>query len=223
MLGNVARHGEPGVSADVTRVVVIGAGGHARVAIEALADSGFEVVGCVSSDGGGVPGLPCPVLGRDTEVAALAAAHGAAGVFVAVGDNRARQALQAAAEAAGLVPVTAISRFAMVSPSARLGRGVLVAAGAVVNAMASVGDGAILNTRCSIDHDGVVGPFAHVSVGVATGGAVTVGARALVGLGSVVLPGRTVGADATVGGGAVVVEDVAPGATVVGVPARRMR
>ena len=161
---------------EAVRVVVIGAGGHARVVLEALADSGHEVAGCVSADGTGVDGLPCPVLGCDTDVAALAAAAGATGVFVAVGDNAARRRLQDAAVAAGLVPVNAVSRFAMVSSSAVLGRGVLVAAGAVVNAMALVGDGAILNTRCSIDHDVVVGPFAHVSVGVVTGGAFGAGA-----------------------------------------------
>ena len=35
-----------------------------------------------------------------------------------------------------------------------------------------------------------------------------------------VLPGLTIGAGAIVGAGAVVIADVAPGATVVGVPAR---
>jgi acetyltransferase-like isoleucine patch superfamily enzyme len=40
------------------------------------------------------------------------------------------------------------------------------------------------------------------------------------GAGAVVLPKLTVGADAVLGAGAVAVRDVAPGITVVGVPAR---
>lgn len=48
----------------------------------------------------------------------------------------------------------------------------------------------------------------------------TVGRGASIGSGATVLGGVRIGAGATVGAGAVVVEDVAPGATVVGNPAR---
>ena len=48
-----------------------------------------------------------------------------------------------------------------------------------------------------------------------------VGLRALVGVGASVLPGVEIGDDAVVGAGAAVTEDVGPGITVVGVPARQ--
>ncbi|MDO9175159.1 MAG: NeuD/PglB/VioB family sugar acetyltransferase [Actinomycetota bacterium] len=204
------------------RVLVVGAGGHARVCLEALADSGHVVVGCVSKDGIGAVGLPVPVVGRTDDLVSVAAAVGATHSFVAVGDNAIRQRLTEACVAAGLPPVNAISRFAMISPGASLGAGVAVLAGAVVNAAAVVGDGAVLNTRCSVDHDCVIGACAHVSVGVALGGGVSVGDRALVGIGATVLPLRSVGADAVVCGGSVVVHDVPAGARVVGAPARPM-
>jgi acetyltransferase-like isoleucine patch superfamily enzyme len=51
----------------------------------------------------------------------------------------------------------------------------------------------------------------------------TVGRRASIGSGAVILGGITIGAEATVGAGAVVTRDVAPGATVAGVPARALR
>lgn len=44
--------------------------------------------------------------------------------------------------------------------------------------------------------------------------------RAAIGSGAVILPGVTIGEGAMVGAGAVVTKDVAPGATVAGVPAR---
>lgn len=207
----------------MTSVLVIGAGGHALVCIEALTDSGFHVVGCVSRDGTCAPALPVRVLGLDTEIGEIASRVGVSVCFVAVGHNATREGLHRTVRAAGLGLVNALSRFAMVSPSAALGDGVLVAAGAVVNAAAVVGDGVILNTRCSIDHEARIGSFAHVSVGVSTGGAVRVGERALVGLGASLLPGVQVGDDAVIGAGAVVVGDVAPGSTVVGVPARPRR
>jgi len=46
--------------------------------------------------------------------------------------------------------------------------------------------------------------------------------RASIGSGALVLAGVTIGAGALVGAGAVVTHDVAPGATVAGVPARTL-
>jgi acetyltransferase-like isoleucine patch superfamily enzyme len=52
---------------------------------------------------------------------------------------------------------------------------------------------------------------------------VRVGAGALIGAGAVIRPGLVIGAGAMVGAGAAVVEDVAPGAKVMGVPARAVQ
>ncbi|MFC6835623.1 acyltransferase [Halomarina ordinaria] len=51
-------------------------------------------------------------------------------------------------------------------------------------------------------------------------GAVEIGERAMVGARATVLPGVTVGADAQVAANSLVTEDVPPGVTVAGVPAR---
>ena len=201
-------------------VLVVGAGGHAKVCVEALSDSGFSVIGCLSADGLAVAGLPCAVLGLDADLATVAADLSVANVFVAIGDNRSRAAACHLATKAGLTLVNAVSRFAMVSPGAAVGVGVAVFAGAVVNTSAVVGDGVILNTRSSVDHDSQIGAFAHIAVGVSLAGGVAIGERTLIGIGASVAPGRRIGAHAVVGAGAVVVHDVADGVTVVGVPAR---
>jgi maltose O-acetyltransferase len=56
--------------------------------------------------------------------------------------------------------------------------------------------------------------------GLENGRPVRIGANVWIGGGALVLPGVTIGDDAIVGSGAVVTRDVAPGATVVGNPAR---
>jgi UDP-perosamine 4-acetyltransferase len=205
------------------RVLLVGAGGHARVCTEALRETGWCVVGAVDRDGSGGDVLGAPVIGRDTEIGEVVARAGAGAVCVAVGDNGARRALTERVEAVGLRLATVLARSAVVSPSAVLAPGAQLLPGVVVNARARIGRGAIVNTNATVDHDCVVGDFSHVAPGSAIGGDVEIGPGTFLGIGSRVMPGRRIGAGATVGAGAVVVHDVAPGATVVGVPARELQ
>lgn len=201
-------------------VVIVGAGGHAKVIVELIrAEGRYHPVGCTDSGAaaGGVLGLPW--LGTDEALPALRA-QGVRHAFVALGGNALRLKVARAVEALGFELVNALSPRAVLSPSARIGRGVAVMAGAVVNAEASVGDLAIINTNASVDHDCVIGEAAHVAPGCALAGNVRVGALAFLGAGTAVIPGITIGEGATVGAGAAVVRDVAAKTVAVGVPAR---
>jgi UDP-perosamine 4-acetyltransferase len=199
-------------------VVVIGAGGHARVCLDLLLqDDDLDVVGCLGDAGTGQ--LQRPVVGTDDDLPGLRA-QGVGHAFVAVGSNAARARLTRQATDLGFVLVSAVSPAATVAATARLGAGVAVMAGAVVNPYAEVGDGAVLNTGATVDHDCRVGAFAHVAPGVHLAGDCTVGEGALVGVGAVARPGTSVGDWAVVGAGAVLVADVPARTTVVGNPAR---
>ena len=202
------------------RVLVIGAGGHARVVVEALlGDADHEVVGAVSGDGDGIDDLGIPVLGRSDDWRNIAVSRDATTFCVAIGDNATRRRYGREVTATGTL-ASAISGSAVLSPTCSVAAGVQVLPGAVVNAATRIEEGAIVNTNATVDHDCRIGEYCHIAPGVALGGAVEVGADALVGIGARVLPGLTIGSGAVVGGGAVVVRDVPPGATVVGVPAR---
>lgn len=202
-------------------VLLVGAGGHARVCLEALRDMGdLDVVGAVSADGTGHAGLGVPMLGMESDLRNITERTQVTTLCVAIGDNATRSAATRGFTESGYVTTQAVSRFAMISLTASIGDGVQLLAGSVVNAATELGAGTIVNTNASIDHDCLVGEFVHVAPGAAIGGGVTIGDLAFVGLGARVLPGLTIGAGAMVGAGAVVIADVAPGATVVGVPAR---
>jgi len=214
-----------GVTTEATRrVLLIGAGGHARVCLEALLDDpSNDVVGAVSRDGLAANGLGIEVLGRDVDALDIAQRQRLTTFCVAIGNNIIRQRFGKMLTERGHVVTSAISRFAMLSRSCSLADGVQILPGAVVNAATTIGDGVIVNTNASVDHDCSVGAYVHIAPGVAIGGDVTIGAGALIGIGSRILPGLTIGAGTIVGGGAVVVDDVPAGATVVGVPARAIR
>lgn len=203
------------------KVLLIGAGGHARVCLEALLDDpGHRVVGAVSRDGTGVDGLGVPLLGTDDDLDGVARRSLADLACVAVGDNTARRTLSDRWSGTGRGFASAISRHVALSTSVVIGPGAVLLPGAVVNAATTLGAGVIVNTNASIDHDCTVGDFVHVAPGVAIGGGVRIGSGTLVGIGARVLPGCTIGENVTVGGGAVVVSDIPDGEVVTGVPAR---
>ena len=200
-------------------IVVVGAGGHAKVCIELLRAMGQTVAWCVGGEDSPDTCLGVPVCKGDHHLEALRA-EGYARAFVALGANRLRQRLCDRLLELGYELVNAISPAACVSPTARLGRGVAIMAGAVVNADTSVGDASIINTGATVDHDGVIGTAVHIAPQCALAGTVRVGDTAFLGIGTKVIPGCTIGEGAITGAGSVVVSDIEPGVTAVGVPAR---
>jgi len=200
-------------------IVLLGAGGHAKVVIEAFRAAGETVASCVGGPSDPQSLLDVPVIPDEAELPALRAS-GLSRAFVAIGSNRLREKLGAKLESLGFELVSIIHPRACVSPSVRIGRGVVIMAGSVVNACAVIGDLAIINTGATVDHDCVIGRCVHVAPQCALAGCVRVGDRAMLGVGAKVIPGITIGADATVGAGSVVVRNVSDAALVMGVPAR---
>ncbi len=203
------------------RLVIVGAGGHAKVVIELFraARPNLQIVGLLEPDPKPREVLGVPVIGDDSALPRLRA-EGVTHAFVAVGDNRAREAIGRRLEMVGFEIARVVSPAATVSPSANVARGVAVMAGAVINAETHVGAYAIVNTGARVDHDCRIGRAAHIGPGASLCGSVTVGDRTLVGVGASCIPGVTIGEDVTVGGGACVAGDLPDGVTAVGVPAR---
>ena len=204
------------------RVLVIGAGGHAKVVVELLRAAGHEIAGLIDPAPAAPLILGVPVLGDDTTLPALRAS-GLATAVVALGSNRARQLAGERLLALGFALPAVCHPAAILSPSALVEPGAVVMAGACVGAEALVGRFAIVNTRAVVEHDNRIGPAAHVAPGCTLAGNVTVGDRTLVGAGSAVRPGIRIGADAVIGVGSGVVTDIPDGAVVGGVPARPLR
>ena len=204
------------------RMVVIGAGGHAKVVIELAVALGYKVVGCTDVDATPRHIVDVPVLGDDGVLQALFA-QGVTFAAVGLGENALRLRIGRKLQTMGFVTPLLVSPAAYVSTSARLGAGTIIMPGAVINADTRVGDFAIVNTLAGVDHDGIVGDGAHIGPGSALSGSVNVGDCALIGVGATVLPGVRVAHHATLGGGAVAVRNVEAGATFVGSPAAPLK
>ncbi|MDN3277286.1 NeuD/PglB/VioB family sugar acetyltransferase [Frankia sp. RB7] len=198
-------------------LIVLCAGGHARVVIEALLSRGIRPIAVADAAriGEVIGGVRITV--SDDDVLKMPADE----IELANGlGNRAsrrdselsnRRALFERFAARGYrFPVIAHAS-AVIASDAQLDEGAQVMAGAVLQPAARIGRNALINTRAVVEHDCIVGDHAHVAPGAVLCGAVSVGESVHIGAGAVVLGGIKVGAGAVVAAGAVVTKDVAAG------------
>jgi len=202
-------------------LIIIGGGEHARVVIEAarsLAD--WNVLGFVDP-------LPCDETAARMKVERLGddetiRRHPQAALVLGIGtsglDDR-RQKAVAGLGAAAARWATVIHAAAWVSPTATLGAGSVVLAGAVVNSGASVGRHGIVNSRACIEHDATLGDFVHTAPGSIVAGGAGVGDGSYLGIGALIRDHRTIGRECLVGMGAAVTRNFGDGVILVGVPA----
>jgi len=207
------------------KLVVFGAGRHAKVVLDVLERTGrYVVVGLLdnSRELYGTVRWGQKVLGGQDQFGTLPA-KGVTRLIVALGDNRERQSVFDEAVKAGFELVTVIHPSAQLGKGVVIGPGSLLVAGTVVNVDSEIGANVIVNTGATVDHDCRIGAHAHISPGAHLAGNVTVGELAHIGIGAVVLPNLTIGRACIVGAGAVVLEDVLDGAVVAGNPAHPVR
>ena len=109
---------------------------------------------------------------------------------------------------------------AIISHRATIGRGAVCSAGVAVMARAVVEDHVMIMPYSIVHHDSRIGRCSIVGSHVTIAGGVTVGSNCYIGSASAIRNGVTIGDGALIGMGANVVADVAPGAIMVGNPAR---
>lgn len=198
-------------------ILLLGAGGHARVCAEALRAAGHDLRGHIAPEAGQGVG---PYLGPDVALGAELAQG--ARVLLAIGTvNQAGIALRQ--KLLHDLPQESLATLchpgAIVAPSANLAAGVFVAAGAIIGTNTAIGLASIINSGAVVDHDCSIGANTHIATGARLAGSIQVGDNCLIGVGASLRQGLQIGDGAIVGAGAVVIRDVAPGATVLGVPA----
>ncbi len=210
---------------------IVGAGGFGRETYDAVLAGGGRPP---SDDQHGAPGsgttyqdepvVFCDHARAGQEIRGLPVVHPDKAdddFVVAIADTSIRSRLAGALYERGLEARTIVHPRAVVGPDTTVGAGSVVLALAHVSSSCRLGRHVQVNYTASVGHDVLLDDFATVFPGANVAGGVHIGAGATVGSNACVLQGLSVGAHAYVGAGAVVTRDVAPGTTVVGVPARR--
>ena len=207
------------------RLLIIGAGGHARVVISIARRMGtWDLIGVLAREAPTayeqIDGVP--LIGPYADAARLHG-EGVTQAALAIGDNTERASKLAGLAQLGFNFPVLQHPSALIEDNATLGDGTVVCAGAIIGAQVMIGRNVIINTGAILDHETVVGDHAHIAPGCRVAGRVRIGEGTLLGIGTCVREKIDIGAQSLIGAGSVVVDDI-PGAVVAyGCPARVAR
>lgn len=198
-------------------VIVIGAGGHAKVITDIVLENGDNVLGYLDDDTrkhNQIVYKNLKVIDRISNAEKYDGCY----FIIAIGNNRTRAKIEE--EHRNLRWHTAVHPKAIISDTVEIDVGTVVMAGAVINADSKIGRHCIINTSCSIDHDNIIEDFVHISPGAHLAGKVFVGTYTWICTGATVINNINIRNNVIVGAGATVVKNINRPGIYVGTPAR---
>lgn len=203
------------------KILIIGAGGHAKVAFDVINSSGNDtVVGFIDDNPkkNGQEFCGLSILGNISDLSNKLKNY-TDGIFIAIGNNKTRERIFIELKDQYEI-INAIHPSAIISDTVSMGKGILIVAGVIINFDSQIGDGVILNTGATIDHDNVISDFVHIAPGANLAGTVKIGKYSMVGIGSAIIENITIGENTTIGGGSVVIDDLPDNCVAFGNPAK---
>lgn len=209
------------------KIVILGAGGHAKVIAEFIDKDKYDLIGFLDKDEACVGKLlnGIPILGDDRNPLKWRE-NGISGCVMGIGhigNCEVRNKVYHNYAQAGYEMLTVIHPRSVVSSSAILHPGVVVMPGAVINTNAKIGANSIVNTNAIVEHDTIVGSGVHIAPGSILSGGCIIGNNVLVGAGSTVIQSVRIGDGSIIGAGATVINNIPENVLAVGCPAKEIR
>ena len=207
-------------------VILLGAGGHAKVVLDLLKALDRQVLGICDpalAAQGAKTWRGLPVLGDDHAVepylpADIELANGTG----SLPGNTLRRRLHEQFTRQGYRFATLVHPNTILGSGVDLGQGGQIMAGVVVQADSRIGENVILNTGTRIDHDCDLGDHVHIAPGTVLSGDVWVEEGSHIGPGATLIQGIRIGQGAVIGAGSTVIKDVPAFHQLTGQPAREV-
>lgn len=198
-------------------LIIIGAGGHA---LSVLASYGAQnsVAGFIDENKCG-EFCDYPILAKSIGEVKDPAQYC---YFIAIGDNETRKRFYVELVEKGLEVISIIDKSAIVDKNVKIGKGNFIGKLAVIVSGSEIGDNNLINSKALIEHGCKLGSHINISTNATLNGEVVVEDGVFFGSSAVCNGQKRLGENALIGSGAVVVDDVEPGVTVVGVPAKKL-
>lgn len=197
-------------------VIILGAGGHAKVIADIVLSSGDRLLGFLD-DNQTDSVLGYPVLGTIRENDKF---QPTAKFVIGIGSNYIRKELS---EKYQLSWLTAIHPNAIIGRDVTIGEGTVVMAGAIINPSSIIGKHCIINTGAIVEHDNRIGDYVHISPNATLCGNVRIGAMTHIGAGATIRNNITICSDCTIGVGAVTIKNINEVGIYTGIPANLLK
>lgn len=161
------------------KVIVIGAGGHARVLGEIVQSAKDQLLGYLDDNLTGDN-----IIGTVEDIQKWYEKDSNIEFIIGIGNNSIRNKIYQ--ENLAVNYYTAIHPSAIISPSAKIGEGSAIMANVVINAESKIGKNCIINTASVIEHNCNVEDGAHISYCVTIGAGSKIGKEAYLDMGAIV-------------------------------------
>lgn len=205
-------------------IVIIGAGGHAKVILDILLkrkellNEKINILGFLDDnfknlDKKEIFGFP--ILGNISLIEKL---KEESYFVIAIGDNLTRKKISQKYQTIKLLNI--IHPSSIIGINVQIGKGTVVMANTTINSFTIIKENVIINTGAIIEHDNVIESYVHISPGVILCGGVKVEENSWIGAGSIIKPNIKIGKNVIIGAGTVVIGDIEDNCTVVGNPAK---
>lgn len=200
-------------------VIIIGAGGHAKVIADIIDKSKDNIMGFIDDKEelqGKIIYKDKKVIGKTQDIVNYQNKN----FIIAIGNNSVRKNI---ASKYKLNWYTAIHPNSIIANEVSIEEGTTIMAGAIINTGTKIGKHCIINTNTSIDHDNIIEDYVHISPGSTLAGTVYIKKSTWICSGVTIINNITIEENNVIGAGAVVVKDILEkNGTYVGIPAKRI-
>jgi sugar O-acyltransferase (sialic acid O-acetyltransferase NeuD family) len=203
------------------KLLLLGAKGNAKMAIEALEFAGhnFSEIALLDNYADHDSVFSYPVIGKCDDLERYRDEYTHAFVCIG-GNNQTRiQFIKMIADCGYRMP-NIIHPRAYVAKSAVLGTGVFINANAVIQSDSRIGNGCYIKSGAVVEHDNVLGDCVHIAANAATAGFVGIGNGVLIGVGASMIEHIQIGENTLVAAGSVVISDLPDNVMAAGCPAK---
>lgn len=204
------------------QVVIIGAGGHAKVIADIIEKCGDNLLGFLDDNKelGEKVIKEYKVIGKIENSKIMQKSNKNLYFIIGIGSNYVRESIY---EKYKLNYYTAIHPNSNIAIDVTIEEGTVVMANACINSNAKIGKNCIINTGAIIEHDNIIEDYVHVSPNATLCGTVKIGKYTHIGAGTTIKNNSTVIDNCIIGAGAVVLKNIEEKGTYVGVPVRKIK
>ena len=212
------------------KVILIGSGQHCNVVMYNIKEQGIYDIACIaeidhSKAGKTIDGVLVEPFENFSKTAmdVLEKKYNTSLFFIAFGSMKYRKDVYNFLSSNGWEAVNIIHPNAVVSPTCKLGKGILIECGCLVTPSPTIGDNVVVNTGSQVNHDNIIESHVYMASGVILSGGVTIKENTLLDDGVVVTLGTTVGSNCIIGAGAIVTKDILDNSIAYGNPCKVVR